>query len=307
MSKPNSQPGIQSSTLSDKLPNNPGTNAVAEKSIAPLKISLSQTTTLRWSMAEEVFQLRQTGFDAIGMWRPKLADIGEHKAVELLRDSRLSVSSLSFAGGFTGGCGFSYVDAIADGRQAIDQAEAIGAKTVVVVGGPRGSHTINHSRKLVVDGLKSLADFAELAGVTLSLLPMHPFFSKRWTFVNSLDQTLDVLSRVDRSIVGMAFDTYHLWEEPGLLERIPVIAPLTHVVQIGDCRQSPQCEQDRLIPGQGILPLTQIVQAFQSGGFAGFFDVQVWSGNVWRSNYIHSIEQAHAAVKSMSLRVPVTK
>jgi sugar phosphate isomerase/epimerase len=302
VTKPFSQHGVQSSALNAGLSSLFGLNAVSSKSIAQMKISLSQLTTLRWTLSDEVSQLKQTGFDAIGLWRPKLVEFGEHRAAELLQKARLSVSSLSFAGGFTGGCGFTYDEAIADGRHAIDQATIVGAQNVIMVGGPRHGHTARHCRRLVVDGLRHLADFAELSHVKLSVLPMHQFFNKRWTFLHSLDQTLEVLKEIGHPQVGLAFDTYHLWEEPRLLDRISEIAPLTNIVQISDSDHSPRSEQDRRMPGEGVIPLPNLVQAFQMAGFAGYFDVHVWSGNVWKSNYTHLIEQSHAAVKAMSLR-----
>ena len=276
-------------------------NAESQTSIAPLRLSLSQMTTLRWTLSDEVLQLKQAGFDAIGLWRPKLSQFGEDRAAEALARARLQVSSLSFAGGFTGGCGFSYVEAIADGRSAIDQARTVGAKTLIMVGGSTNGHTARHSHRLVVDGLRQLADDAERAHVTLSVLPMHPIYNKRWTFLNSLDQTLEVLSRIDHPYVGLAFDSYHLWQEPRLLERIPEIVPLTNIVQLSDSSPSPRSEQDRLMPGEGVIPLSDLIQSFQSAGYAGYFDIQVWSSNVWRSNYAHLIEQSHAMVKGMSL------
>ena len=307
MSNPISNHGIQSSTLDTDLTSLLGFHAASQKTIAPFRISLSQLTTLQWSLSDEVSQLKQAGFDAIGLWRPKLTEFGERRAAEALSNARLPVSSLSFAGGFTGGCGFSYLEAIEDGCQAIDQAVIVGAKTVVVVGGSRHGHTDRHSLRLVVDGLRKLAEHAERTPVTLSLLPMHRFFNKRWTFLNSLDQTLDVLSAVDRPQVGLAFDTYHLWEEPRLVERIAEIAPFTNIVQLSDCNRLPDSEKDRRMPGDGIIPLRDLIQAFQSSGYAGYFDIQVWSGNVWKSNYTHLIEQSHAAVKGMSLRVATPK
>ena len=77
---------------------------------------------------------------------------------EILQKARLPVSSLSFAGGFTGGCGFSYVEAIADARQAINQARILGAKNVIMVSGSQNGHTVRHSRRMVVDALKELGD-----------------------------------------------------------------------------------------------------------------------------------------------------
>jgi sugar phosphate isomerase/epimerase len=287
--------------LNSEVTNLLGFHADSQNSIAPIKLSISQLTTLRWSLSDEVMQLKQAGFDAIGLWRPKLSQFGEQRSAEALTRARLEVSSLSFAGGFTGGCGFSYVEAVADGRLAIEQARTVGARTVVVVGGSTNGHTVRHSHRLVRDGLKELRDSAEQAQVTLSVLPMHQIFSRRWTFLNSLDQALDLLAEIDHPLIGLAFDAYHLWDEPRLMERIPEIVQLTNIVQLSDRRRSPQSEQDRLMPGEGTIPLTELIHAFQTNGYSGHFDIQVWSGNVWRSNYTHLIEQSHAAVKAMSL------
>jgi sugar phosphate isomerase/epimerase len=305
VTKPFSQHGVQSPSLNVSLPDSFGLEAVSDKSIAPLKLSLSQLTTLRWRLSDELFQLKQTGYDAIGLWRPKVAEFGERHTAAMLEEERISVSSLSFAGGFTGGCGLSYLEAIADGRQAIAQASVLGAKNLIMVGGSQNGHTVRHSRRMVVDGLRILGDVAANANVKLSLLPMHRFFSKRWTFLNSLDHALDILKDVANPHVGLAFDAYQLSEESRVVERIAEIAPLTGIVQLSDGDKVPTSDRERLMPGEGKIPLKEIVQAFQTAGYDGYFDIQVWSGHVWRSNYSHLIEQSHAAVKAMSHRAAV--
>lgn len=302
MTKPFSEYGVQGTAFDASLPASLGLRADDRKIVAPLRLSISQLTTLRWSLLDEISQFKQTGYDAIGVWRPKLVEYGEERAAEMLQRARLPVSSLSFAGGFTGGCGFSYLEAIADGRQAIQQAQILGASHVIMVGGSRNGHTVRHSRRMVVDGMRELADLAGAAQVKLSLMPMHRYFSKNWTFLNSLDEGLEMIAEIDHSQVCLAFDTYHLWQEPRLLERIPEIAPMTGIVQLSDGDRLPNSDRDRLLPGDGLIPLPNIIQAFQTAGYSGYFDVQVWSSNVWKSNYAHQIEQSHAAVKAMSLR-----
>lgn len=307
MTNPISQHDLQRSTLNVSLPDSFDVRSACDQSVAPLKISVSQLTTMRWSLLDEVFQLVQTGYDAIGLWRPKVVEFGEHRAADLLQEARLPVASLSFAGGFTGGCGFSYLDAIEDGRQAIAQASTLGAENLIVVGGSQNGHTDRHARRLVVDALRELGESAAQAQVKLAILPMHRIFNKRWTFLNSLDRTLEILDQIGHSHVCLAFDIYHLAAEPRLIERIPEIAGLTSIVQLSDCHRNPVSEKDRLMPGAGTLPLEDVIQAFQLAGYTGYFDIQVWSDTVWQSNYAHLIEQSHAAVKAMSHRGLVSK
>ena len=265
------------------------TNVPATK----IKLSLSQLTTIRWPLPEQVLQLKALGYDGIGLWRPKVSGFGEELAADVIREAEIGVSSLSFAGGFTGRNGFSFQDALADARDAICEAELLGAENVIVVGGARNHHTIRHSRRLVTDALRELSEFAMLHGVRLSLLPMHSFFAPTWTYLHTLDESLEVLDNVNHPSVGLAFDTYHLWREPRLLERIPELVPFTGVVQVSDSRRAPQTDSDRCFPGEGRIPLTDIVRAFQQAGYDGFFDVQVWSDDGWAKSSAEVVQLCH--------------
>lgn len=299
MTKPYTQHGVQSPILNvDSF----GINAATQNSIPQIKLSLSQLTTLRWKLTDELLQLKQTGYDAIGLWRPKLVEHGESRAAEMLQKAKLSVSSLSFAGGFTGSCGFSYLEAIDDGRQAIEQARIVGARNLIVAGGSQNGHTVRHSHRMVVDALRILTPVAALHQIKLSLLPMHALFSRKWTFLNSLDQALEMIDEINHPQVCLAFDAFQLVDEPRLIERIPEIAKLTGIVQLSDRGRSSASNQDRLMPGEGRIPLESLVQAFQLAGYDGYFDIQVWSSKVWRSNYSHLIEQTHSTAKAMSFQ-----
>ena len=59
-------------------------------------------------------------------------------------------------------------------------------------------------------------------------------------------------------------DTYHLGQDPGLVERIPQIASQIALVQLGDAKCPPQGEQNRCRLGDGIVPLRQIVCALRA-------------------------------------------
>ena len=83
------------------------------------RLSMNELTTFRWSFDEDVVQYQRAGYDAIGLWRRKLTDFGEERAVELLAESQLQVSSVFFAGGFTGSDGRSFAESIDDAAAAL--------------------------------------------------------------------------------------------------------------------------------------------------------------------------------------------
>lgn len=264
------------------------------KSPSLTRLAVSQITTNRWSFEQDLQSYREGGFAAAGLWRPKFARFDdEERAAELVRESGLTISSLSFAGGFTGQNGSSFFDAVDDARQALQLAGAVGAECLVLVSGPRRGHICSHARRLLVDAVKALADDAAELGVTLALLPTSPAISRGWSFLNSLDQTLDVIDRSGRA-ARIAFDVYHLWQEPRLVERIPELARFVAVVQLSDWRSVPHSPYERCRPGDGRVPLTAIVQAFDEAGYGGYYELTIWSEELWKSDYADLLRECRA-------------
>ena len=243
-------------------------------------LSLNETTTFRWSFEDDVAQYAAAGIQAIGIWRQKLSDCGQDRARELIRQHHLGVSHLFWAGGFTGSEGHSYRESVEDTAEALRTAAALGATCLVVCSGARAGHTFNHARRLVEGALKELVPLAEELGVVMALEPMHPGCAARCTFLNNLDDALGIIQAIDRPHVKLLLDTYHLGQDPDLVERIPQIASQIALVQLGDAKCPPQGEQNRCRLGDGIVPLRKIVCALRSAGYDGFFDVELLGEDV---------------------------
>ncbi len=246
-----------------------------------LKLSVNAMTTYRWSFEQDVMRYRLAGIEAIGLWLPKLIEYGEERAIEFLVESELKVSSLSFAGGFTGAFDCDLSDVMIETRDMIRLAGRLGADSLVVLSGPKRNHLNKHARRLVVDSLKELAGEALDHQLKLSLMPMRPEFKSSWTFLQSLDETLDVLDRVNHPAVKLAFDTYHSGHEAGLLKRLPDLVKQIGVVQVSDSRTSVRDEYDRVLPGEGVLPVKAILEGLTEANYRGFVDYQIWSEDCW--------------------------
>jgi sugar phosphate isomerase/epimerase len=244
---------------------------------------MNEVTTLRWSLFDDVSGYRNAGIGALGIWRPKLAEFGEDRGIDLVRDSGLAVSSVSWVGGFTGQNRQSFDDAVAEARDVIHLAGQLEADAVTVISGGRCGHIRSHARRLLVDALCELGDDAARAGVALAVQPMHARFSNDWTFLNTLDETLDILDRCRHPAARIHFDAFHLHREPRLLERIREIAARTAVVQLGDWDGF--LPSSRGLPGDGAVPLAEIARSFLESGYDGHFEISVWSEQVWQADY----------------------
>jgi sugar phosphate isomerase/epimerase len=259
------------------------------------ELSMNETTTFRWSFEEDVANYSAAGIPAIGVWRQKLSDYGQTRAIELLDQSGLKVSHLLWAGGFTGNEGRSYRESVEDAAEALRTAAELKAGCLVVYSGARAGHTFNHARRLVQSALAELTPLAGELGVALALEPMHPGCAAEWTFLTTIEETLDVLEKTGSPAVKMVFDTYHLGQMPDILEHIDRIAPHVAIVQLGDARQPPQGEQNRCRLGQGTVPLREIIAALKAAGYDGYFDVELLGEEIGPGDYQCLLEHAKQA------------
>ena len=246
-------------------------------------LSLNQATTLRWSFEEDVVRYRLAGIHTMGVWLPKLLEYGEERGLEWLNENEMSVSSLSYAGGFTGAFGHELEDVLEETRDLIQLAGKLQANSLVVVTGPINNHLTKHATRLVVDSLKELADESADQDVTLSLMPMRKVFCRDWTFLHKLDETLAILDKVNHPAVQLALDIYHLWPEKGLLSMLPELASRVGIVQVSDASPVSAVEYDRVLPGEGVLPVADVLKGLVDAGYRGCVDYQILSKSLWQS------------------------
>jgi sugar phosphate isomerase/epimerase len=237
------------------------------------RLSMSELTTFRWTFEEDVQRFAEAGFQGIGVWRPKLIECGEERGIDLLLEHGLSVSSLMWAGGFTGSDGRTFSFSLDDAFEALRLAAVIRAECLIVYTGGRGGHTHGHARKLVRHALRELMEAAQELDVTLAVEPMHPGCGWEWTFLNDLQDTMRLLDEVPG--LKLVFDMYHWCDATGLEEKIPQIASKIALVQLADAMRAPCGEQDRLPVGSGLLPLKEWSHLLIESGYTGFFETEL--------------------------------
>lgn len=253
------------------------------------RLAVSQMTTPRWSLEEDLERYAEAGVAAIGINWQKLNDDAVPSDVALIRRSSMSVSSVGWCGGFTGAVQ-SYKDAMLDARRKLRVARQLGASTLVVIPGPQSTHIQKHAARLTADAIAELCEAAEGSEVQIALQPMHRLFRQTWSFVHSLDESLAILDRVGSERARLCFGTYHLWQEPNLMSRIAEVAHRIAAVQLSDWRDPPRCENDRLLPGDGCIPLAAIVESLERAGYCGWYEMEIWSRDLWKQEHVDLID-----------------
>src|SRR3954471_14655916 len=172
-------------------------------------LSMNELTTYRWSLGQDLDNYRDAGYGGIGVWRQKLIDENEDSVIERLNASGLSVSNVSWAGGFTGSDGRSLAESIDDAASALRLAGSVLAGCLVIYSGGRNNHTYRHAGRLLRLALDELLPIAEMWEVPLAIEPLDPACATDWTFLTSLESTLELIDEVDSPFLKIAYDTYH--------------------------------------------------------------------------------------------------
>ncbi len=264
-----------------------------------LPFAVSQLTTFRWSLEQELECFFDHAVDGIGLWRPKLTDYDLDVAVEMISESGIQVSSLQWAGGFTGSEGLSHSESINDGMDAIRLAAELHARCLVVYTGGRGGHTRNHAWRLSSQAISEMLIYAEMVNVDLAIEPMHRGCGLEWTFLHDIYEALRFIDSIDHPNLKLVLDTYHVGMDPGLLEFIPSIVDKIALVQLGDACAPPQIEQDRALLGQGNVPLDEIMGCLIDSGYLGFLEVELMGQQLESFDYTELLTHSRRSVHDL--------
>lgn len=120
------------------------------------------------------------------------------------------------------------------------------------------------------EGLHELAEYAESKDITIVLEPMSRF---RTHIANTPHQLLQLIDLADHSNLRVLLDTYHMLTE---VRDYPAAIKLTsdHLWGIH------ACENDRGVPGGGIVPWEGIFQATREIGFDGYIIMETYNSSL---------------------------
>jgi sugar phosphate isomerase/epimerase len=249
------------------------------------RFSISQITTLASTFAADVRAYAAAGVEGIGVWEIKLPDGSDAEALE-----QLEASGLGSAAAIPAVPSILPLPLMEGPEEPQQRIEAIcvslhrlapfGPSGVVCLTGP------GDDRDTVVEGLRTIGEEAARAGVRLGLEPVNHIGGKDWTMISSLSEAAELLEDADRPALGIQFDSWHLWNTPEVVGDIARYADLFVGVHIADWSGATRGWCDRVLPGDGVADLPQILGALERAGWDGYYDLEIFSdngtfGNVW--------------------------
>ena len=266
--------------------------------------SISEASTYPATYEEDLAAYKAGGADGIGVWEFKLPKGQDARSVDALRASGLRAAiCVPEAPCIVPDALFPEPRDPADRRQAlcasIRRFAAFTPVGVMVVPGAPGDNPAQ-ARRAVVEGVKAAADVAGEVGVTLGFEQIR---KDAGSLISTLPETLDILADIGAPNIKIIFDTWHFWDLPGVLDDLKNCADRFLCIQVND-RRKPRSWGDRLLPGDGDLDLPGFFGALDSGGFNGWYDLEIFSDNgLWGQTYpdsLYNLEPTELAKRAVA-------
>jgi sugar phosphate isomerase/epimerase len=269
-----------------------------------LPFGVSQYTTWPQTFQQDLELYRKAGVAHIEVCEAKLDPKDCHSQLQQIRDSGLRVSSVqprlhSLFPDFPRPEPKSPRERMA---YLCGTMELFGryfpGTTVVSISGavPDGDYALGY--RTAAKEYREAASVAADNGVRLALEPLNPILMNIDTFICSIAQAGRVLESVDHPQFGLFLDVWHFWEDTNAPALIRKYGEKIFGVHVNDWRD-PRAFGDRCLPGDGIIPLVDLLKAIRATGYAGSYTLEIFSetqleGSLWADPY-HTVMEGKKA------------
>ncbi|MDP1797248.1 MAG: TIM barrel protein [Planctomycetaceae bacterium] len=169
-----------------------------------IPVALHQSLVCGDDLADQVAALQTRPQWAFGVLRKRLWQFGLQRSAELFHRRNITVSSLNWAGGFTGSLGFQFREAVDDALSALEEADCIGTRTLVIAPGGQGTFTYRHARRMAIDGVQRLLAPAADRRLRLAILVDLGTKASQRSLIQSWTAAAEFLEDIGAPHVGLA-------------------------------------------------------------------------------------------------------
>ena len=231
------------------------------------RLSINLLSLAPAAFAQQVETVARIGARALTPDVGQMDGLTATQAARLIQDAGLKAAALTHRA-------FGFDDAAeAQERLArsIDYAHEIGAASIVMTTGGRGTFSWSEATKRFAEAMAPCAVQAKAAGIALGIEPTSHLYADA-----SLVHRLSDCAALARAAgIAVTIDLFACWMDADIETAIADAAPLTALVQVSDYVYGDRALPCRAVPGDGASPLDRLLPAIVSAGFAGTFDLEI--------------------------------
>lgn len=269
-----------------------------------MRLGFHGATTKTSDLQTDIAATAQAGFTALELWASKIDTyLEDHSMADfkaLLADNgvaAMSINSLEFIS-FRGD---EYPQIKARLRELCEMAQAVNCPTIIVVPSPTPSYQTTWEEIVEehVNVLRDLGDIAAEYGVKLSF----ELLGFGWCSVRTPRGAWEIVQKAGRDNVGLVVDCAHLWGGGGLFDEISQVDPSRiftfHLDDLEDLPKEAITDAQRIMPGQGVIPLGAICQRLKDAGFDGDCSVELFRPEYWEWNPMEVAKQVRESAEKV--------
>lgn len=275
---------------------------------APL-YGVSEWSTPKNGVIDDIEQIARTGGTGIGLWEAKFEPGQDAEILEALQRHKLT-ASMCIPQDWTilptpldpkGPKDWKVrVDVICKGIERLAKFSPVAILVGPGVSGDPAKRAgpVEH----VIEGLSIIAKVADEYGLKVGF---EPLALRRGAAVATLPETMEVLNAVGRDNVEILFDVWHSYNDENVHDHIRAHAKRFIGVQVNDVRVPTRSWCDRVLPGDGQGAAPEIIATLLESDFHGWYDLEVFSddgrwGNafpdsLWALPHEEFLRQSYAA------------
>jgi len=260
------------------------------KNTVGLNLATIKRGTEAATLVPNLDRMRHAGFQGVGLWQSNilqwlqggltLEELHEHIDGRNLKTDEICFVEVLQRDG-----------KVADQTAIFQWAKALGASAVISIYF-RPDNPLEQVRQDWAEFVRKVEE--------IGVPPAFEFIGP-WPQYNSPLQAWEVV-QAGPELGTLAFDTFHFWRggcDLSQIEKVP--AGRISIVHLNDVRDVPRqsaVDADRTYPGEGVIPLKEILGGLIGKGFAGPLSVEIF-GEVQQENPAAAIKHAYEATRKL--------
>jgi sugar phosphate isomerase/epimerase len=252
---------------------------------------VSAISTFGLVLAEDIEFWRRHGIGRVGVSVAKLEAFGWDAGIDLVRDAvagGLDVANLIGVGPFALSEPARWDDQRELLGRTLDAAVALDAGCVVFTTGPAGSMSWGDAADALAAAMGPVVEDATARGVTFALEHTNSLRADVG-FVHTLRDVVDLARRLG---TGVCMEVNACWAERALPATVADGVDVIALVQVSDYAIGTRSTPDRLVPGDGDIPLERILRTVLDAGYRGVFDLELIGPRIDAEGYDAAVPRA---------------
>ena len=246
------------------------------------------TTGARVSVETDIRVAGQAGYQAIELRDDKIERYlaAGHSLASLadrVRDAGLEVLSINALEDATLPAAEHSQTRLARWRKLCEWAAAVAAPYAIAVPSflPDGPPTQDEIRARSIEALRALAAVAREFDVQVGF----EFLGFPLCSVNTLRAARKIVDAIDDPAVGLVIDAFHFYVGGSRSADLDGLDPsrlfIVHVDDAEPGDASALSDAERLLPGEGVVPLDALVRALERSGYRGVYSLELFRPEYW--------------------------